>query len=343
MSVFILDSEEAYWNHEAVSRSDLKLLMKSPQLFRAKKDGDFSPYKSNKGMRKGSLVDEAILESERFEAKFVKEPKDLKTPRSKKEKEFCNRVIDGDNPVETYSDIYKVGSKSAEEIEDKATGKIEKFADYIEFEVGKMGRTAYSHKDSKMIESCLSSVKDHKRAKNLLLDRDLTRFEETQLPIVFDLKGVRLRVLLDKVIVDVKNKVVKNVELKTTGKSIHRFPRDYRNYLYHFQQVMYGIGLKQALLNVPEYFCPMECSPEEVLDVAKNGEMQTLCVAIEQNNLCEVRVFDMSERLKQEGIQLFKDLHQRLLWHRKHDMWEMTREEYETGSITIGTWKEDNV
>jgi len=309
-----------------VSNSSLNILRKSVRLFKKYVNGEYKE-KTKSYHDEGTVIHMALLEAERYKTDVV--VMDYSTPKSPKQKQFCEDFIEfrrnkkkvKDSYLEAYKNNYLTYAD-----EDKWVPKAEtlykELKPYIKYLVTSQNKLVISTKIRSNIEDIKNEVKVHQMASKLLLDPsivgdDILRFNELQ--ILWEWKGVKCKSMLDRVLIDKENKKISIVDLKTTF-NIAEFKESFKKYGYARQLAFYSLALYANI--------------EEIADITKEEledyELEFLIVAIDKGT-AEIRVFPIKKETANTALSEIKELLSKTKWHFDNKKWDYSMEYYLSG------------
>lgn len=301
--------ESEYFQHPAISRSDLLLIERSPRLFDAQREGDYTRPDSD-AFRMGSLIEMRLFEPDLFDEKYALQSTSAIPPSSPQQKAFIQDIINGLDMHEAYSSSYSVKGKSDDAIAKAAYGLISDYGPYIEFCKELNGREVYDLKTEQMLLRILNNMQLSRSVQSVW---NLPKI--TQLGIVGKLLGLEMRVLLDAVFLDEENEIIYSFDLKSTAKTLAEFHWSYKKYQYDVQQYMYTKLLERYV--------------SEHLKKYANYEIKIIVMAVEKGGLNEVCVWEVPRDRFIKAESRFQQLAKRARWHMENHIWHMTREEHE--------------
>lgn len=313
---------DGYFDYPAISRSDLILLEKSPARYRARKDG-LTENVETKAFFIGHLVDCKLLTPDEFPYRYKMMPRDMKSPSSPQQVNFCEMVVGGISAPAAYSKCYSVKGKNDNDIEKLGNSLKTELNDYLNFTASIEGHTIFTAEQGDMLVEIEKRVAANPAATRFLDQSGFGLSGESQLALVArDVMGLDIKVMIDRMVVDDKNKIVYNIDLKTTASDLHDFWMSYRKYDYHVQQAMYGFVLKKYMetIGLGDY------------------KMVTLVIAVEKSNLFECRVFSIQDKTIIEGMRRFKYLMEKMKWHIDEGVWTCTKWEHMQNHIVPLNW-----
>jgi len=296
-----VNREEQYHGFVGISNSDLGNLDKHPLYFLKDKileeeeeeDDLPTPYLL------GNMIECQLLFPDLFEEEFIREPEEMKTPSSPKQKSFCEIVINGFPPEQAFRECYSTKRKSESKIAEKASEKYESLKQYIEFtqEVERSGKHPYTAEEKKAVSDAVLDVHtssgwewlNNQPGKHLI-----------QYPLIGIMNGgsknVLTKGLADWLIVG--DRQVISVDLKTTSKPLADFEYFYHKYRYYRQQGYYR---------------------EMLLQQFPHKNVQTYCLATKTRAPFGTRLFQVSKSLLDSGIEEARSLLERLVLHLEGD------------------------
>jgi len=203
---------------------------------------------------------------------LVKDESDLLKELKPKQLQVARMGLD----IFAYCNVYNnETTRKALESDDTAILEVEEkleeirklYEPYREFVKASKNKTIVNEKDYETIHSAYRSVLKNEEATRLLLDSftnpfnssDIVTFNE--LPIFyrhsitvetmpgFDMEeSIPMKSLLDRIVIDKKEKVIKLIDIKTSSDSPNSFYRSYKKYSYWRQLGVYSEALKLMLL-----------------------------------------------------------------------------------------------
>ena len=234
------------------SYSSLNRLIFSPQLFYKDYILKDREERTDKHLIQGKLIHLLLLQPEEFDNQFVLLPAKLPSeslrkvlklmPNHTQEKELSKVddtvILDCLHEVNLYQSL-----KDA----DKRVAKVRtpECEDYYRF----LSTTNKNIIDVDTLEKCKESVeliKDNEKVQKLLQDEptdfemdDIEVYNEIPLECNLDNYDFGLKGIIDRYVVDHKNKIIKIIDFKTTGKTITEFPETVQFYNYWLQAAVY--------------------------------------------------------------------------------------------------------
>ncbi len=340
-----------YEDRDHISNSNLGWLLRSPAYFKKKMGYAQAEKLESLSLERGTLLHMAILEPNKFIVSDVEPVGGMMGKFIELLAKHPNEKIDGTSMI--VDTAHKAsGFKHSLEVVLKNFEKPENQA-YYEFLKSANGKVCLTKEDKDVIDKCIESLSKHKAAASLLFDKDLPDlFEKDQtyneLPIywvyqVIDEKGdtyeVPCKSLIDRLVIDHTEGLIKVIDLKTTSKSVGTseatrilhtgnvlqdyeytgFLQAYVNmYRYYRQQAYYEFAVMYYLATHPDH---------KDVDYT-DYRMISYCVAVETTGMNECGVFEIPAGLIAAGEREFNELIKRYVWHLDSDQWEYSKEYY---------------
>lgn len=249
-----MESKIYYQRKGYVSNSALNCLLKSPATFKKYIDG-LLEEESKDYFRFGQLVHLRILEPLEFENTVL--VYDYTVPKSPQQKSFVEdvfNVYDEDNLDNILIGSYQANyatKESDEKVLEKAKALYATLKTYANYLRLKDVKTIISTNEFNKIKDMELSCRNHEAAKHLLFDlpHPLAKENEdsyNEFEILWEYNGVKCKSLIDRVVVDHTNKIIKLVDFKTTAK-LFNFSESYNNFGYDRQLAFYTKALAYKL------------------------------------------------------------------------------------------------
>jgi len=318
-----------YYTIKRVSNSSLSWFQVSPKYFKMMLDKEIEEENAFI-FEKGEMVHAFILEPKEFDKNYVF--LDYESPKSQQQKDFCDHVArykDKVNPdllLRAYKDAYS--SKEKDEILlEKAEKLANQFKDYIKsIKLSTVKKVLPKSMQVKLAE-IKEKIIDHRIARELLFNEQNETFGNTEelfisneLPILWLFpNGVECKSMLDRIIIDHKNKVIKLVDLKTTS-SFKEFREKFNNYSYYRQMAFYWLAIKS-------YF------KESNLNGFDDYKKETYVICINMKEPTEIKVYSVKENTLGRGLDEIELLMKQLKWHFDNNKWDYPMYYYEGKGI----------
>ena len=246
---------DTYYEHPAISQSQLKLLLgPDPSIFNTIQEPDLY-FEEKKHFLIGDGVDMQLTRPiEEFNQKFhvsTLENKPSDTMKSiinqvfdlvKEEvgeladkgvlRDHTSKIVDCCN-VHNYQPNWKTETRVA---------KVLEAWEYWEDLKAAEGKVVLSQEENTLISQIVMSIRTNP-VTSKYFERDTNYVEILdQYSIYFNYKGIECKALLDRIIVDHKNKTIQPIDFKTMGDQTIYFPKSLR-------QRRYDINIKSSLYN----------------------------------------------------------------------------------------------
>jgi hypothetical protein len=325
-------NELEYYSNRRISNSSLGWFKVSPKYYKLKLERELEE-ESKTYLEFGRQVHMAILEPNRFEKEFI--PLDYKFPANPKQREFCELVAKNkkrlsvkEKAKQAYKAMYETKRKSGDRIQKDADALYKELRGYIKYlKESDSNRIVIRKSVWDAIHNTVTTVKNHKLANDLLFKNDYGVFEggnllvNNELPIYWDFAlddetTLLCKSLLDRLIIDHENKVIKLIDLKTAY-SLSKFPTHFEEYGYHRQLAFYWLAVAWMFqTDFPE---------ADFWEYQK----QTYIVAVSTTPPDECKVYTITDKLLNDGLEEILHLSKEISWHVANDLWEYTRIYYE--------------
>lgn len=128
--------------------------------------------------------------------------------------------------------------------------KVLPFYDYYREEVVKGNKVVVTEEEHMEAENLVMQMRTHPVTAHVFANTEPNEESKFQIPIYFELEGLRCKGLLDILWKNHKDKLVRNRDVKITSSSLRSFLYNARKYRYDFQAAFYNEGLRQLF---PDY------------------------------------------------------------------------------------------
>lgn len=320
--------KDEYRESKRISNSSLTWFQISPKYFQQRLNQEVEE-ETSKSLVWGDMVHKYILEPKVFNETFV--VLDYETPTSQQQKDFCLQVaiqkdkagLTDENLIKIYKTNYKIKA-SNDKVLGLATELKEKYDNYIQYLILQTKKVIINSKQLEKLEQIKQLITNHVKANQLIFEKDGIN----ELPIYWlykdelnDIKELECKSKLDRVIIDKENKSITLVDVKTTF-DISNFKESVDKYNYARQLAFYWLALGS-------YF-ETEMIGEDFDEYTKN----TYIVAINtMNNREEVRVFEITESLLNQGLEEIVTVMAELNWHFNNNKWDHTLRYYTNDGV----------
>lgn len=315
-----------YYKIKKVSNSSLSWFQKSPKYFKLKLDGELEDEFEPPYYKKGRCIHEYLLEANEFDKNYLF--LDYIAPKSKQQKDFCKSFANtkkgskDEKLIRAYKKVY-AAPKTDDKILTKAKSIQKDYQNYIKYLKIKHKYVGVLPKsEMEILNKIRTNALNHKKAKELLYNekheafgntKDLFIQNELQIEWVYP-NGLECKCMLDRVIIDHKNKKIILVDLKTTSPS-YEFKEGFEKFKYYRQMAFYWMSLHWYFKN-------------KLNIIIDDYEKETYMIDIIKDNLSEIKVFKVTDKRLIEGLSEIENLMIELSWHFENDKWDYNKSYY---------------
>lgn len=182
--------------------------------------------------------------------------------------------------------------------------------------------------DEERAQKVVEKLYEHTLTKDLMSLKTGGKYRVFKQPkITFIFNRVECKSMLDLVIVNDELKIIQPFDLKTTYNP-ENFGYNYLKYRYYLQAALYDIALSDWANNngMGDY----EIKPMKFIVADSNSKYDPLLYVCTQDNLLQGRMGFTIDGREYVGIEkLVEDLQ----WHREHDLWSVSKDNFERGGI----------
>jgi hypothetical protein len=319
-------TEKEYYSEKRVSSSSIKWFESGPLFFRKMLDKEIE-QETKRYFEIGKKIHMRILEQDEFNKNYIY--LDYTTPKSEQQRKFCEDYISyrskskNEKLLYAYKSNYSADKLTEEKILEKAEelkGQLSKYITYLKkrSEV----KDILSFTDMRLIQDLAEETEKHIAANKLLYLTDEDRMngleEYNEQVIFFEYMGVECKSMIDRFIVNHKDKTIKLIDLKTTS-NLGDFGHSFEEFKYYRQMAFYWIALysyfKEQGINLSDY------------------SKETYIVGLQKGDVPECRVFEITEDWLTLGHSEISEVLYELKWHFDNDLWEHRQEYYENNGI----------
>lgn len=318
-----------YYKIKRVSNSSLSWLQVSPKYFKMMLDKEIEEENAFI-FEKGEMVHCFILEPKEFDKNYVF--LDYDAPKSQQQKDFCDHVARYKDKnksnllIRAYKESYST-KESDEKVLEKAKLLANQFKDYIKSIKLSTVKKVLSNNMKNKLDEIKIKLMDHKIARELLFDKEEWMYSSSnevdthnEFPIMWTYPGgVDCKSMLDRIIIDHANKIIKIVDLKTTS-SFKEFREKFNDYSYYRQMAFYWLAIKS-------YF------KESNLQGFDDYKKETYVIAINMKEPTEVKVYSVQDHTLNRGLDDIELLMKQLKWHFDNDLWDYPMSYYEGAGV----------
>lgn len=321
-----MTKQQKYRAHPAIANSDLRYLS-NPRLFQLYKQrqvaGETKDY-----YQFGSLVDDYLLSSqEEFDDKYVLQT-EMDTPGSPNQKKFVELIMAHEGDLNTaditayHSQCYSKGDEA------KAVKLYGELKEYIDFQKIIETKSVYTEDDLETLNNILQNCRANKKVNKLLFEEEIGVITLSHKQITNkELFGINWKGEMDRIVIDTVNKVIYNIDVKTSSKSLDSFAYYYMVYNYDRQQALYRELFKQELVDVG------------IIDDIDEYMIKTRCIYISSQNINQVACIPIPESVLQNGLDKLKDAAAKIKYHNENG-WDNTVSYMKNDGLDLLDWEE---
>jgi hypothetical protein len=316
--------KEYYSDNTRISNSGTTLFEDSPLTYK-EVILDKKEQEDVKAFRKGTMEHMYLLQKEDFWNNYT--VLDFQIPKSEQAKTYANMLVEAVlRPIEAFKQCYSTKGMSEAKITSEALKKIEELDAYTTYLLRKDAKEIISFAELQSLKQTEANVKAHKLANKLLKEftdsTEIYAMSEFHINWTHPATKLPCKSLLDRFIIDVTNKTIYLVDVKTTG-SIANFGKSFKEYAYAKQLAWYWMAIEYYIenysnLNFSEF------------------HKKTYIVAVKNHGNKQVKVINITEEILNAEHDRIQNIMCELQWHYTNSLWEHTKEYYEgDGSETM--------
>jgi hypothetical protein len=316
-------TEKEYYSEKRVSSSSLKWFETSPLFFRKMLDKEIE-QETKRYFEIGKKIHMKLLEPDEFTKNYLY--LEFETPKSENQRKFCEDYITTRSKTKdekllvAFKNNYSSDKLSDEKILEKAETIRKDLSKYITYLKKRSEvKDILTYTDNALINSLEEKVKSHQAAVKLLYLNEEQVFQSieefNEKVIFFDWMEVQCKSMLDRIVIDHTNKIIKLVDIKTTS-NLGDFIHSFDEFAYYRQMAFYW----GAILNEFKY-------PEY--------KKETYIVALQKGDLPECRVFSIEDHWLQRGLNEIETILPKIKWHYDNNLWEHSKEYYDNNGVEI--------
>lgn len=324
-----------YRAHPFIANSDLRYLH-SPKLFMLNKsrklEEETTTYYST-----GTLIDRFLLDSpEEFNKHYIKK-QEVDAPTSAQQKGFIEDVMQESTPDDLFQE--EISDELLEEIHGKyykkpsltaAKAMYIQFLPYMKFIISSEGKDTYTEKEMDMLITIKNNCIRNPQINRILFNPKSTDIQLKHLQIIGMKKWeINWKGELDVCLIDPIDKIIFNVDIKSSSKKITSFPYFYNAYNYDRQQALYYLLLKYHLVKTGIVHA----------DDIDSYIFKHRCIVVGTTELNEVHFVPVPYEMINKGIEKLEEASRTLNYHFKNG-WENTRSFMENDGTEILDWDE---
>lgn len=305
-----------YYENEGLSQSELKRILEHPKVYKN------AVQKSSTALSLGSLFDCLLLTPENFKKEYVITPSFNISDKVKliwdtyyeNSKVLGNFEIDEEALDNLSKDLDFRAKQDNVRLKYVLEGK-----EYYKFLQESENKSFVTPEELEIANNMVNSIKGNKITSEII-----SKITESQVEIYWEYNGCVLKSLLDFIIKDDEAMTIEPWDLKSTGFSTSNFSKSFYKYRLDIQGSFYTSALKYKF---PEY------------------EIKNFKFLVESSKyIGSPLIFEMSDKSlsigenggEVDGVYYFgwKDALERVEWHTTNDLWNYTKEQYES-NLTI--------
>ena len=324
---------EKYFASKRLNVSTLKGL-DNPVWIKIKRMNKGVEDEEKRAFRVGSVVDTMNTDIENFDNEFIVIGEDRPTGLMLKFIEALPEGLTKDSDITLYKEAHKKAEfKTKIETVVKKFWSEKRYVKYYHAVRNTHGKTLITKDEYDEAKTCKDGLFNNPYTRPYFDNTDPYKKVFYQVPLYFTHMGIMCKGLMDLLLINYKDKVIEILDLKTTGRSISSFPRDYVSYKYYLQGTHYEIGLTK-LLNY-KFF-------KDQLGITDDIENWTIehmkFIVVEKKGNAPARLFQMGEKEFEvamygkdpKGYIEYMELYK---WHEKTGLWDYPKEMYESNGI----------
>jgi len=295
-----------------ISQSSLKNLLVHPNFYRFKKENNTKEYSTAFSI--GGAVDSMIISEEEFNKKY--NVVDITYPSGKGlimlnhmltnlngiyEEELLSAFKQADYAESTKFETIRVGFES------KYKGIIDKLQE---------GKVILSTEQYNLVLDIVNSFKTNPFTQDYFNSKKYKIIDQLKINFVYLDKGCIA--ILDRVLIDKKNKTIRVIDWKTSSDSLSNFTKSIKKYGYDFQGAFYSLAIK-AWADENGYKSYTILPYQLIVESTKYPGAPL--------------IFELSGINIIRGVEKIRNTIDILMWHLDNDLWDYTEEIYKNNGI----------
>jgi hypothetical protein len=301
-------SDKDYFALEGISNSQLSCIINGPEHYLL--------FKNKERERKdhnvfGSLFHCLLLEPDEFLSRYFIVNESIDIPDSKNQ---AGRAIYLANKQDMFTESGELTQGDLDTLhsqlevkrkKQKFYDEIMKYADFIEALQMSKDKETISHSQLNIAKNCVESVRRNKKY-DCFFSPDLPSHNEHCVLFIPEGFYIQCKGKIDRCIIDIKNKKLVLLDMKTTGKPLTYFQQSYRSFEYYRQLAFYLMGLLSWL--------GLRWLPND-------WSIEVYILAVEKEEPYCSKFFPVSLRDLDLGKRRYEELLAKLQWHIENDIW----------------------
>lgn len=283
----------------------------------------------NNGVRIGSLVDDLLFEPDSFDEKYHLFNGIKPTATSLKLAEF---IIDFYEDIPSVEELIKICKDNVYWKSQKEETLIKNFTnefyEYIKAQLISNAKTVITTADLALATELKDILISHKYSKEVIVN-NLENHNQFYFEIEYD--SFKFRGVMDKLVIDHKNKTVKLIDLKTGKNKAEEFQNSFIKWRYYFQEAIYtkAFDFICKKFKLKDY----TLLPFEFLYISTSEKIPYLFTVTEKWHKAALNGFKTVQGYNYQGLHSVLD---DIKWHLNNKVFDMSRYAYENnGSIII--------
>lgn len=244
------------------SYSSLNKLSFSPRVFYAHYILNQREEKPESFLIEGKLIHALLLEKDKFDDNFIISPSKIPNPNIKEliDSIYKEEEVILESKLSDYSDsiifylkqinLYQTLKTDQQRLDKINTSENQSYFEFLKIKESKIIVSQETY--NKCVKG-VERIKEDKVVSSKLITQSswelLECFNEIELKYFDKEQGIGFKGVLDNLVIDYQNKVVRINDLKTTGKSIVDFEETVQYYNYWLQAAMYYKLVKNQILS----------------------------------------------------------------------------------------------
>ena len=279
------------------------------------------PDIDNVGMRMGSLIDDLTLNPKVYEKNYYLFDGSKPTATLGK---LCNIILENFTEIPNKNNILSICRKNdfwKKQKDDTVINNFDndEFYDYIKAQMN-IDKIIITTKDYQKANQIKEVLLTHRHSKDIFQSENYIY----QCPFNIEICDVKIRGIIDIVIVDTKNKTVQFIDLKTGANNALDFSYNFYKHRYYFQSAIYQKAFKKikSEFDIPDDF---KLLPFQFLYISRNERIPVIYEVDEKWNKAAFTGFTFNNYTYKGIIELIEDAK----WHWKNKVFDLPREVYE--------------
>ncbi|MBV1929571.1 MAG: PD-(D/E)XK nuclease family protein [Gammaproteobacteria bacterium] len=281
------------------------------------------------GVRIGSLVDDLLLNKEKFDDIYY--IYDGVKPTATLGK-LCDIILENYKKPPSKKTVLKIIRKNKfwtrykdETLDDRFN--IPEFWDYIKHSFKSRNKVLVTTPDMELSLRLVDVLLTHKYSKDIFTN-ELTHYN--QFKFTMDYKGFILRGIMDKVVIDHKNKTVRMIDLKTGQGASKKFIKSFMEWRYYLQEAVYTKAFKEVCkkLKLKGY----TLLPFQFLYISRNEQVPLVFEISEKWHEGAINGFTTDSGYKYRGLHELLD---EIQWHIDNKIFNVSKFTHESNGLTL--------